>query len=144
MNKRYMCYCGLYCENCAVKAKVEPAARVLYAEMKKACFEEIIHLIPDGKEFWGFLKGMAEGGSCLSCREGSGYPDCPIRLCAQEKGIDMCASCQDHPCKHFDDMLKAYPGIIVDNTLLRERGLDEWAKLQDERRARGFIYSDTK
>lgn len=41
-------------------------------------------------------------------------------------------------------MLKSYPGIIVDNALLRERGLDEWAKLQNERRAKGFTYSDTK
>jgi hypothetical protein len=29
MGKRYACYCGLYCGNCAVKAKVEPAAKVL-------------------------------------------------------------------------------------------------------------------
>ena len=36
MNKKYICYYGLYC---AVKAKVEPAAKVLYKEMKKAGFE---------------------------------------------------------------------------------------------------------
>ena len=33
MNKVYTCYCGLHCENCAVKVKVEPAAKVLYEEM---------------------------------------------------------------------------------------------------------------
>jgi len=33
MDRKYACYCGLYCENCAVKAKVEPAARVLFDEM---------------------------------------------------------------------------------------------------------------
>ena len=27
MNKEYICYCGLYCGNCAVKVKVEPAEK---------------------------------------------------------------------------------------------------------------------
>ena len=48
MDKKYMCYCGLYCENCATKAKVEPAAKVLYSEMKKAGFEDIVQFLPDG------------------------------------------------------------------------------------------------
>ena len=56
----------------------------------------------------------------------------------------MCASCQDYPCEHFDAMQKGYPGIIADNTLLREHGLDAWEKMQDERRAKGFTYADTK
>ena len=51
MDKKYMCYCGLYCENCATKAKVEPAAKVLYSEMKKAGFEDIVQL---GKLFGVF------------------------------------------------------------------------------------------
>ena len=144
MDKQYMCYCGLYCGNCAVKAKADPAAQVLYAEMKKAGFEEFISMIPDGTEFWRYLKGMADEGTCRSCREGSGYPDCPIRLCAKEKGIELCALCQEYPCEHFDEMQKAQPSIIADNALLREHGLDAWGKLQDERRARGFTYTDAK
>ena len=42
MDKKYACYCGLYCENCAVKVKVEPAAKVLYEEMNALGFGEII------------------------------------------------------------------------------------------------------
>ena len=42
MDKKFACYCGLYCENCAVKVKVEPAAKVLYAEMEKLGFAEIV------------------------------------------------------------------------------------------------------
>jgi len=51
MNKKYICYCGLYCENCAVKVKIEPVAKILYEEMKKAGFEEIIQFIPNGDKF---------------------------------------------------------------------------------------------
>ena len=38
MDKKFSCYCGLYCGNCAVKVKIEPAAKVLYHEMKSAGF----------------------------------------------------------------------------------------------------------
>ena len=60
MDRKYICYCGLYCENCAVKSKILPAGAKLYEEMKKAGFEEIISFIPGGKEFWPFLKNIAE------------------------------------------------------------------------------------
>ena len=46
MEKEYICYCGLYCGNYAVKVKVEPASKVLYEEMKKTGFEDIISMIP--------------------------------------------------------------------------------------------------
>ena len=142
MDKRYICYCGLYCENCAVKAKVEPAAGVLYGEMKKAGFEDIIHMLPDGEAFWRFLKPMSEGKSCLSCREGSGNPECTVRICASENGVEMCALCEHYPCEKFDDFFKAYPILRADNDLLREKGLADWNKLQEQRKAKGFSYTD--
>jgi len=141
--KRYACYCGLFCEHCAVKAKVEPAAKVLYNEMKKAGFEDVINYIPSGVGFWPFLKGMAEDGLCLSCKEGSGNPDCAIRLCAQSKSVEMCAFCGDYPCDKFSDFLKATVGYAVleqDNALLRDKGWDAWLALQAKRRADGFTY----
>lgn len=56
MDRKYACYCGLYCENCAVKVKDEPAAKVLYEEMKKLGFEGIMQFFQDGEKFWPFLK----------------------------------------------------------------------------------------
>lgn len=142
MDKKYTCYCGLYCENCAVKAKVEPAAVLLHKEMKKAGFEDIIHMIPDGNEFWRFLKSMSEDGPCISCREGSGNPCCTIRICAREKGVEMCALCESYPCEHFAELLKTHPMLKDDNALLRNHGMDKWDAMQDERRAAGFTYCD--
>ena len=140
MDKQYMCYCGLYCENCAVKVKVEPAARTLYEEMQKAGFEEIVHFLPGGGGFWQFLKGMTEEGVCLSCRQGSGNPGCAVRICAQEKGVEMCALCGDYPCGKFAQFFEGYPVLEPDNALLRENPA-AWAALQDGRRERGFTYS---
>ena len=142
MDGKYICYCGLYCENCVVRAKVNPAAKVLYYEMKTAGFEEVIHYIPGGDGFWPFLKEMAENGTCTSCREGSGDPGCQIRICAKDKGVELCALCEDYPCMHFNNYATGYPVLKSDNTLLREQGMEAWTKLQDERRARGYTYAD--
>jgi len=88
MDKKLACYCGLYCGNCAVKVKVEPAAKDLYDKMKSAGFEDVISFIPGGEGFWPFLKGMAEDGLCVSCRDGNGgNPGCAVRICARDKTI---------------------------------------------------------
>ena len=144
MDKKYTCYCGLYCENCAVKAKIEPAAKILYEEMKKAGFDEIVHYIPGGDGFWPFLKDMAEKGTCISCRDGSGNPQCAVRVCAKEKGVEMCALCSSYPCEHFAVFFEGYPMLKQDNDLLREKGADAWAALQDERKEKGFSYTEEK
>ena len=144
MNKDYICYCGLYCENCAVKVKVEPAAKTLYEEMLKAGFEEIVHMIPGGDKFWPFLKSMVVDGVCVSCKEGSGNPGCAVRLCAKEKNVEICALCELYPCEIFTKYFEGYPVLKHDNSTLREQGMEVWSTLQDERRASGFTYSDGK
>ncbi|MCL2538924.1 MAG: DUF3795 domain-containing protein [Oscillospiraceae bacterium] len=142
MKEAYLCYCGLYCENCAVMAKIAPASKVLYDEMKKAGFEEIINYIPGGDGFWSFLKGMTQDGICVSCKEGSGNPGCTVRVCAREKGIELCALCEEYPCDKFDAFFQGYPLLEQDNALIREQGMEAWARLQDERRMSGFAYTD--
>ena len=141
MDKKYICYCGLYCENCAVKAKIGPASKTLYDEMKKAGFEDIIHFIPGGDGFWPFLKSMAEKGICGSCKEGGGNPGCAVRKCAKEKNTEICALCESYPCEKFMKFFDGYPTLKDDNALLREKGMDAWGIRQDERRAKGFTYT---
>ena len=140
MNKTYICYCGLYCENCAVMTKVTPAAKVLYEEMRNAGFADVIQYIPGGDGFWPFLKSMAEDGICISCKDGGGNPDCAIRICAKEKEVEVCALCEEYPCDKIN-VFQGYPEMKQDNELLRAQGMDAWAQLQDERRKNVFTYS---
>ena len=144
MDNKYACYCGLYCGNCAVKVKVEPAAKALYDVMKSAGFEEVISFIPGGEGFWSFLKGMSDDGVCVSCRDGiGGNPGCAVRICAKEKHVEMCALCDDYPCDKFAAFLKASVGYHVleqDNALLRDKGWEAWSLLQDERGEKGYTY----
>ena len=144
LGKKYACYCGLYCGHCAVKAKVEPAAKALYEEMLSAGFEDVIAYIPGGEGFWPFLKSMADEGMCVSCQDGSGDPGCAIRLCAKEKGMEMCAFCDAYPCEKITAFFNASVGYTVleqDNALLRDKGWEAWMALQEERREKGFVYS---
>ena len=130
MDHTHACYCGLCCANCAVKAKVEPAARVLLEEMKKAGFEEVIRYIPGGDGFWPFLRGMATDGMCGSCKDGSGGdPGCAIRICAKDKGVQMCAFCGEYPCEKMEAFFGKNPALRADNVLLRDKGWDVWAAL---------------
>ena len=144
MDKKYACYCGLYCENCAVKVKVEPAAKVLYEEMNALGFGEIISHFPDGEKFWVFLKRMSTEGLCVSCKAGSGNPYCQVRQCAKEKNVEMCALCDHYPCELFTDFFKGYPTLKHDNCILREKGWKAWEKLQDERHAKEVSFSYNK
>ena len=144
MDRKYSCYCGLYCENCEVKVKVEPAAKVLFNAMKKAGFEEVISFIPGGDGFWPFLKGMAVDGICVSCKEGSGDPGCQIRICARSKGVDMCALCDEYPCEKIIGFFGRNPALEHDNALLRDKGWDAWEELQDKRKSDGYIFQDDK
>jgi len=144
MNREYACYCGLYCGNCATKVKVEPAAKILYEEMKKAGFDDVMRFLPDGEKFWSFLKGMAVEGVCISCKAGSGDPNCKIRKCAQEKNVEMCAFCESYPCELFTKYFEALPIFKHDNSVLREKGWEAWSELQDERQTRGFTYTENE
>lgn len=142
MEKQWSCYCGLYCGNCAVNTKVFPAAKTLCEEMVHARFTDVLKNLPGGEGFWAFLTDIAENWACVSCRAGSGNPGCKVRLCAQEKGVEMCALCGSYPCALIDNFDAGYPVLKSDNALLREKGWDAWGKLQDERRAKGYTYAD--
>ena len=147
MDKQLSCYCGLYCGYCAVKVKVGPAAKVLYDEMISAGFEDVISDIPGGEGFWPFLKHMAEQGMCVSCRDGGGNPECAIRLCAQDKEVEMCAFCTEYPCGKLTEFFKSSVGCAVlekDNVLLRDKGWEAWAELQDKRLENGYKFGDTE
>ena len=133
MDKRYSCYCGLYCENCNVKVKVLPAAKALYFAMSETDFGSVAVSLPNGKEFWAFLKDVAENWACVSCRDGSGNPGCKVRVCAEGKGVEMCAFCNEYPCELIKGFKEGYPGLEDDNALLRDEGWEAWGRLQDER-----------
>ena len=97
-------FCGIDCEKC-VKFKG------IFAEKAK----EILKSIEEsGLDHWqqhesreeefnynDFKKGLIwfeKHMQCPGCHAGGGNPDCIIRNCCKEKGVDNCNKCSEMPC----------------------------------------------
>ncbi len=101
-------------------------------------YEQFGPQIPRFAEFWAFLTDLAGRNGCAGCRGDDGNPNCGIRVCAREKGVDFCAVCGAYPCAESERSFAAYPMLKDDNRILRTRGIAAWKALQDDRQERGI------
>ena len=102
MDERLECgtFCGLYCSLCAERGRIPERAEALRQAMEEEGWPYWGHAVPGFREFWAFLEDMVTQGAYPGCRGGGGYPECHIRACAQERGLDVCCHCPDFPCEH--------------------------------------------
>lgn len=139
----FVTYCGLYCGLCSARTRIPQRAAALQAAMAEDGWTFWGQSIPGFPEFWQFLQGLAgEGGT--GCRAGCGDPGCQIRICARERGFDLCNQCPDFPCEHVEALGRRYPTLIADNRRLRAVGLARWLAEQEERVRRGVVYADIR
>ncbi|MCD4829437.1 MAG: DUF3795 domain-containing protein [Candidatus Cloacimonetes bacterium] len=145
-NKAYVCYCGLYCKLCPIIAAIPPQARALFATMEKSGYGEWGEYAHEGfKRFWTILQKLAkQDETCTLCQGECGNPECKIRVCARERGVLVCAFCDDYPCTLVDEFAKIYAEAPVNNDRIREIGLDAWIVEQEELVAQGRYYWDGK
>jgi hypothetical protein len=135
-------YCGLHCDLCAARSRIPRRAAALHAAMTEEGWPFWGHTIPGFAEFWPFLEGLGSGEGCPGCRAGGGYPGCQIRVCARERGLELCARCPDFPCAHVEALAARYPTLIADNRRLQAVGLEQWLTEQKERVRRDVVYAD--
>lgn len=142
---RLLTYCGLYCDLCASRCRIPAQAQQLRDSLKKEGCEYWGDSIPGFREFWPVLERLADPAqSCPGCRQGGGYPQCDIRTCARQRGIDMCPACPDFPCKHIEALGRIYPTLIADGLRLKRVGSAAWLQEQRQRVATGFAYADIR
>jgi len=137
-------YCGLYCELCAERTRIPRTAQALKAAMTEEGWPSWGPSMPGFNEFWTFLDGLGSGEGCPGCRAGGGYPECQIRVCARERGLELCARCPDLPCEHIEALAATYPILIADNRRIQAVGLAQWLLEQQERARRGVVYADIR
>lgn len=137
-------HCGLYCGLCASRHRIpEQAARLrasLHAEGYDFWYADVPAMREPFPFFWKMLTDLATK-PCPGCRAGGGYPACPIRLCARERGQTVCNQCPEFPCQRFE-MLDRYPCCIPDNRRMQQVGIEVWIVEQEARAAKGFVYAD--
>ena len=117
-------YCGLYCDLCAERTRIPQTAQSLRAAMTEEGWPFWGASVPGFTEFWAFLENLGTGPGCPGCKAGGGYPECQIRICARERGLEQCAQCADFPCEHIEALAAVYPTLIADNRRMKAVGLE--------------------
>jgi hypothetical protein len=70
------------------------------------------------------LEWMKKYAVCAGCESGGGPPNCTIRVCAMDKGLDICSSCDElDSCDNFD-WLEDH-GEKVKDALKKSRGMSK-------------------
>lgn len=139
-------YCGLYCGLCAHRNRIPQRAKLLRETLHEEGMDSWHKYYPSMKDtfptFWKFLDSLVKMD--CTCRTGGGPPDCKIRICAKEKGVDLCPFCAEYPCSLIESLAEHYVMVIQDGKRLRKIGLKAWVKEQEARAKRGVVYADTR
>jgi len=138
-------YCGVYCPNCGARCRLPEKASALLATMKAGDWEDWGPGQEGFTEFWKFLNGLADVSDPQRCRTGTcGHPDCGMRKCARERGVEACPLCDDYPCEMIQEFSGSEPTLIFDGQRMAEIGLESWIDEQETRRLNGFCYDDVR
>ncbi len=120
--------CGILCGSCPLGSGTAAESA---SQTRKHIYDCQIpawsHLVPGGEAIdWAAvdraLDWMTIYARCAGCHSGGGPPDCTIRICARERGYELCNSCPDlEGCTKFE-WLRDYGQQVKDN-LMQNRGL---------------------
>jgi hypothetical protein len=93
-------YCGYSCHLCAARSD-DPAVRQ--------------KLVDGWRRFFGHENYTAENVRCDGCRSEGRLADktCQVRPCAQEKGVESCACCDEFPCKKIKSLMGSQDGMLI-------------------------------
>ncbi len=62
----------------------------------------------------------------------------------QKRSVDTCPLCDESPCHRIEEIARGYITLIPDGKRLKEKGIDDWTKEQEERTKTGFAYADIR
>ena len=149
-----MTYCGGYCRECSLFTEYQALREAA------ALIGELIDVhglqnwipgswLPEAEnkfDFAEFRKGLAFFSDPESwhvcrktCKDGGGFPECPIRICCRERGLDLCFDCGDFPC----EKVKGYPNMIKRGGEYKKLGRDEWLREQEKKASQGYeLFAD--
>lgn len=141
-SRQYLCYCGLYCKMCSVVNGLPQDATALHSRMQEDGWPYFgSQIYPEFEEFWKILSHLKDYDQISQlCQGGCGNPECQIRICAQEKGVETCALCQDYPCEKLAPLASHYLFLYENGRRIQELGLDAWLQEQDALVAEGVSH----
>jgi hypothetical protein len=125
---------------CSIVATIPVQATALQETLQNDGWEYYgSEIYPEFAPFWKVLNSLKEMDKTSPlCIGGCGDPTCEIRVCAQEKGLRVCAECAEFPCKLLTDFTRRYPFLVENGKRIQEIGIDAWLAEQDELVANGI------
>lgn len=148
-SKDLVTYCGGYCGECALFSgftALREAAFILGELIDTHGLQNWIPeaWTPDAEnkfDFAEFRKGLSFFSSPESwyicrecCKNGGGWPECPIRKCCRERELDICFDCGDFPC----NKVEWNPRMIKRGDEYKKLGKDEWLCEREKNAKQGF------
>jgi hypothetical protein len=108
---------------------------VLQENLQKRRFDEYARikarankLFEKYAEFTEFLQAIINLKCNTSCRNGGGKAVCPIRDCAQSKGLQGCWECElRQECELLTPLSHIHPNIYYHLDLIARTGVDNWS-----------------
>lgn len=101
--------CGIVCSACPLgSGDVAKTARRTIDFIRDCKIAEWAPMVPEGAEVsWpqvtGGLLWMTKYATCAGCEMGGGPPDCTIRICARDRGHELCSFCDElESCAKFE------------------------------------------
>ncbi len=93
-------YCGLVCRTCPIYLATKEQNKEEQARMRSAIARQC-------KEHYGLDYTVEDIADCDGCRADGGrlFPpsrNCPIRVCARQKGVENCAWCSEYACEKLE------------------------------------------
>jgi len=123
--------CGIVCISCPLgSGTIAETADRTKVYIKDCRIPEWAPMVSEegGKIDWSQvdkgLEWMTKYAICAGCEGGGGPPDCTIRICAREKGHELCSSCGElESCTKFDWLKEN--GDKLRETLKKSRGMSK-------------------
>jgi hypothetical protein len=87
----------------------------------------------------GLYCGACGEPGCIGCVDGNELDwikTCEFRICARDRGIDLCCFCDEFPCDPLDrfmhDPWPHHNSIRGNFDFILEHGVDKWLEAQNE------------
>ena len=154
--KKLVGYCGIYCGTCGMyRGRIYAKIAQEFLEVIRAAGypdELTINMTsaPPDFDFNEFLKGVeyfsneGSGAYCQEpCKQGGGVA-CNNRLCAKEKGVEICYECKDFPCEHVSSTFEKDPEKRKDYERFKRLGFDGWIRFHAKRAEKGYANATRK
>jgi hypothetical protein len=134
MNKDLTAFCGIFCGDC-IPSREELFCTVdrldeMLGEIEFEAYAAYkTNLLPAFKEYPAFLSVLRQIKQlrCPTCRQGGRNPQCEIRLCVQNKGLNGCWECDERSgCAFLDRLRNVHPNLDYNLGLIAKMGTEKW------------------